>query len=110
MDISINAMSETERAYLMKKGACFKCKEVGHMAREHDGFTNSFKRSNEKPKYSGNPRAATGNAMKKPDAKEIARYIRTMNQEEQDRLFEEVEKDDGISEKDDGISEKGKDF
>ena len=99
MDISINAMSETERAYLMKKGACFKCKEVGHMAREHDSFTNSFKRGNEKPKYSGNPRAATGNATKKPDAKEIAKYIRAMNQEEQDKLFEEVEKDDNISDK-----------
>ena len=95
MEISINMMSEAERAYLMKKGACFKCKEVGHMAREHD----SFKRSNEKPKYFGNPRAATGNATKKPDAKEIARYIRAMNQEEQDRLFEEVEKDDNISDK-----------
>ena len=95
MDISINMMSEAERAYLMKKGACFKCKEVGHMAREH----NSFKRSNEKPKYSGNLRAVTGNVTRKPDAKEITKYICAMNQEEQDRLFEEVEKNNSISEK-----------
>jgi len=95
MDIGINTMSETERAYLMKKGACFKCKEVGHMAREHDNFKKGF----EKPRYSGNLRATLGSTTKKLDAKEIAKYICAMNKEEQNELFKEVEKDDNISDK-----------
>jgi len=36
---------------------------------------------------------------KKPDAKEITKYICTMNKEEQDELFEEVEKDDDLNNK-----------
>jgi len=55
----------------------------------------------ETPRYIQNRPAA--NYQKKPDAKEIAKYIRAMNKEEQDVLFEEVEKDDELS-------TKGKDF
>jgi len=36
---------------------------------------------------------------KKPDAKEITKYIRTMNKEEQNELFEKVEKDDDLNNK-----------
>jgi len=54
----------------------------------------------EPPRYTQNQ---SNSYQKKPDAKEIAKYICAMNKEEQDVLFEEVEKDDELS-------TKGKDF
>jgi hypothetical protein len=34
--MDIDAMSTEKRAALMRKGACFICKETGHMARDHN--------------------------------------------------------------------------
>ena len=94
MELNINAMSKSKKSYLMKKGTCFKCKVVGHMAHNHDKYEASFK----KPSTSF-AKPLSGFSPKKPNAKEIAKYIRAMNQAEQDALFEEVEKDDTISDK-----------
>jgi len=94
MELSVNAMSESKKSYLMKKGACFKCEVVGHMARDHDKYEASLK----KPSTSF-ARPSSGFSPKKPDAKEIAKYIRAMNKTEQDALFEEIEGDENASDK-----------
>ena len=94
MELSVNAMSESKKSYLMKKGACFKCKVVGHMACDHNKYEASLK----KPPTSF-ARPSSGFSPKKPDAKEIAKYIRAMNKMEQDALFEEIEGDKNVSDK-----------
>ena len=83
MELNVNAMSEAKKAYLMKKGACFKCEVQGHMAREHDEYVKNLK------KPSTGFSKPTGFLQKKPDAKEIAKYIRAMNQDDRDNLFDE---------------------
>jgi len=85
MELNINAMSKAKKAYMMKKGTCFKCKVQGHMARKHDEYIRNLK----KP-LSGFSKALSGFSQKKLDAKEIAKFIRAMNQEKQDTLFEEM--------------------
>ena len=88
---TINAMTYEEQGEYLKKGLCFNCKQPRHLS--HDC-----------PKK--NPRRSTSNGVgppsyirnqsysKKPDAKEVAKYICAMNKEEQD----------------DDLSNKGKDF
>ena len=86
--LEVNAMTESTRAEYMKKGLCFKCGKPGHLSREHNEFVANTPHQT--------PKATGGNFTKKPPtAAEIARYIRAMNQEEQDTLFTEVEKDEG---------------
>jgi len=94
MELSVNAMSESKKSYLMKKGACFKCEVVGHMAHDHDKYEASLK----KPSTSFT-RPSSGFSPKKPDVKEITKYIRAMNKMEQDTLFEEIEGDENVSNK-----------
>jgi hypothetical protein len=94
MELNVNAMSEAKKAYLMKKGACFKCEVAGHLARDHDEYIKNLKKPS-----SGFTKGSSGSSAAKPNAKEIAKFIRAMNQEEQDALFEEVEKDDSLSDK-----------
>lgn len=36
--MDIDRLSPEKRAALMKKGACFKCEETGHMAKDHDEY------------------------------------------------------------------------
>jgi hypothetical protein len=36
--MDIDAMSTEKRAALMRKGACFKCEEPGHLVRDHDEY------------------------------------------------------------------------
>jgi len=100
---TINAMTYKERGEYLKKGLCFNCKQPGHLSRDcpKKNFRRSTSNSVEPSRYIQN-RSST-NYQKKPDAKEIAKYIRAMNKEEQDILFEEVKKDDELS-------TKGKDF
>lgn len=94
MELNVNTMSKAKKAYLMKKGACFKCEVAGHMARDHNEYVKSLKKPS-----SGFSKASSGFSQKKPDAKEIAKFIRAMNREEQDALFEEVGKNDSLSDK-----------
>jgi hypothetical protein len=94
MELNVNAMSEAKKAYLMKKGACFKCEVAGHLARDHDEYVKNLKKPS-----SGFTKGSSGSSAAKPNAKEITKFIREMNQEEQDALFEEVEKDNGLSDK-----------
>jgi hypothetical protein len=94
MELNVNAMSEAKKAYLMKKGACFKCEVARHLTRDHNEYVKNLKKPS-----SGFSKALSGSSQGKPNAKEIAKFIRTMNQEEQDALFEEVEKDNSLSDK-----------
>jgi len=96
---TINAMTYEERGEYLKKGLCFNCKQPGHLSRDcpKKNFRQSTSNSVEPSRYIQN-RSST-NYQKKPDAKEIAKYIHAMNKEEQDVLFEEVEKDDELSTK-----------
>jgi len=93
---TINAMTYKEQGEYLKKGLCFNCKQPGHLSRDC-------------PKK--NPRRSTSNGVgppsyirnqsysKKPDVKEVTKYIRTMNKEEQDELFEEVKNNEDLSSK-----------
>jgi hypothetical protein len=103
INTTINAMSYEERSEFLKKGLCFNCKQPGHISRDCPKKDPRRSTSNavNAPRYSQN-KSSSGFA-KKPDAKEMARYIRTLNKDEQDELFDEVEKDENLS-------EKGKDF
>jgi len=94
MELSVNVMSESKKSYLMKKGACFKCEVIGHMAHDHDKYEASLK----KPLTSF-ARPLLGFSLKKPDAKKITKYIHAMNKTEQDALFEEIKGDNDISDK-----------
>ena len=90
MELNVNAISEAKKAYLMKKGACFKCEVQGHMAREHDEYVRNLKSSTGFSKPStGFTKAPTGYSQKKPDVKEVAKFIRAMNQDERDALFDD---------------------
>jgi len=96
-------MTYEERGKYLKKELCFNCKQPGHLS--HDCPKKNPQRSTSNgvglPSYIQNQ--SSSGYLKKPDAKEVAKYIRAMNKEEQDELFEEVEKDDDLS-------NKGKDF
>jgi hypothetical protein len=100
---TINAMSYEERNEFPKKGLCFNCKQPGHISRDCPKKDPRRSTSNavNTPRYSQN-KPSSGYA-KKPDAKEMAKYIRSMNKDKQDELFDEVEKDENLS-------DKGKDF
>ena len=103
IDTTINAMSYEERGEFLKKGLCFNCKQQGHISRDCPKKNPNRSTSNtaNAPRYSQN-RPSSGYS-KKPDTKEMAKYIRAMNKEEQNELFDEVEKDENLC-------DKGKDF
>ena len=48
--MDIDAMTAGKRAYLMKKGACFICKEPGHRASEHDEYVKGQQKGKGKDK------------------------------------------------------------
>jgi len=95
---AINAMTYEEQDKYLKKGLCFNCKQPRHLSgdcpRKNPWWLTS--KGVEPPDYIQNQ---SSSGYSKPDAKEITKYIRTMNKEEQDELFEEVEKDDDLSNK-----------
>jgi len=118
MDISVistalNAMSYEERGEYLKKGLCFKCGQPGHLARDHSNPNNRSRNTpnnnrndnrNSFTPRSNNPfKRNDTNAPKKPGPHEINKYIRALNTEERDTLWDIAEEDDdkkGPNEKD----------
>jgi len=94
---TINAMTYEERGEYLKKGLCFNCKQPGHLSRDCPKKNPRRSTSNGvgPPSYIWNQ--SSSGYSKKPDAKEVAKSIHAMNKEEQDKLFEKVEKDDDLS-------------
>ena len=103
IDTAISAMSYEERGEFLKKGLCFNCKQQGHISRDCPKKNPSRSTSNAVNALRYNQNRPSSGYSKKPDAKELAKYIRAMNKEEQNELFDEVEKNDNLS-------DKGKDF
>ena len=108
MDISvitttINTMTYEEWGEYLKKGLCTNCKQSGHLSRDCPKKNPWRSTSNGVglPNYIRNQ--PSSGYSKKPDAKEVVKYICAINKEEQDELFEEVKKDNDLS-------MKGKDF
>ena len=103
IEMAISAMTYKERGEFLKKGLCFNCKQPGHISRDCPKKNPNRSTSNavNAPRYSQN--RSSSEYFKKPDAKEMAKYIRAMNKEEQNELFDEVEKNDNLS-------DRGKDF
>jgi len=94
---TINAMTYEERGKYLKKGLCFNCKQPGHLSRDCPKKNPWWSTSNGVGTPSHIQNQSSSGYSKKPDAKEVAKSIHAMNKEEQDELFEKVEKDDDLS-------------
>jgi len=81
--MDVDRMTIEERQELMRKGACFICKEVGHIAAEHKkgkigGKPSTFKKD---PKFT---------PKKGGDFKDMKKYIRGLSAEEKEKLPDEL--------------------
>lgn len=80
--ISIDAMTPEERTALMRKGACFNCKQTGHMAKDCPRKRSQTHSRNYNPENRNNYRAENKpqqtQAPKKQTGKETYNYIRAM--------------------------------
>jgi hypothetical protein len=76
--MDVDAMSAGKRSYLIKKGACFICKETGHRAKEHDDFV---KEQDEKKKGK-----AKANPQKK-DLRVLHTLFQGLTKEEKEELL-----------------------
>jgi len=110
---AINAMNYEERGEFLKKGLCFKCGQPGHVARNcpnaNNRPKNPYNNNRNDNRNSFTPRSNNPfkwndtNAPKKPGPHEINKYIRALNAEERDTLWDIAEEDDdkkGSNEKD----------
>jgi len=81
--MDIDAMTVEERSSLMKKGACFYCKEQGHISKD---CPKKKKKKNYEPKYS---------------KKDMATYIRGMTTEQKEAFATELINDNNGSNNED---------
>ena len=93
--MDIDGMSAGKRAYLMKKGACFKCKKPGHLARDCEDQETKDKKKKDK-----------GKAPQKKDLKAIHALFKGLTKEEKMELLALSEKKEEAEEK----SEEEEDF
>ena len=78
--MDINGMSAGKRAFLMKKGDCFKCKKPGHLARDCDDQETKDDRKKDK-----------GKMPQKKDLKAIHALFKGLTKEEGEEKSEEEE-------------------
>ena len=105
--MDVDAMSTEKRTALMKKGACFICEELGHIAREHKEYE---KKKKEKRTNIRRTTMTPSTSSKKKEIKEIFALLQGLSQEEtkellalkssgqEDEKKEENEKDDSDDE------------
>ena len=80
--MDVDAMSIEHRNELMKKGACFKCEEPGHLAKDcKNGYKNKGRTQN-------------SYQTKRTSPKEVAALLAAMTEEERDECFDFAEKQD----------------
>ena len=86
--MDVDAMTTEERDRLMKTGACFRCKEKGHLSRECP---------NKNTKYPSNETTRT----KKQNPKDVAKHIQSIlaqytaeEEEEIQKASEELDEED----------------
>jgi len=110
---AINAMTYEEQGEFLKKGLCFKCGQPGHVARNcptsNNRSRNTYNNNRNDNRNSFIPRSKNPfkrndtNAPKKPRPHKINKYIRALNAEERNTLWDIAEEDDdkkGPKEKD----------
>ena len=94
--MDINTMTAGKRTYLMKKGACFVCKEPGHRASEHDKHVKKQQKGKGKDK-----------ATPKKDLKALHALFQSLTKGEKEELLamtkgkEKEDEDDEDDEKED---------
>ena len=101
--MDIDRLSPEKRAALMKKGACFKCEETGHMAKDHDEYERKKKekkkvilrKTNTTPTTPTPPAASSS---KKKDLSKIHALLQALSTEETETLL--AMKEEKMKEKD----------
>ena len=79
--MDVDSMTVNERTELMRKGACFKCKEVGHLSRDCPNNKGKTPYRPEPPKKQGYKDAHA----------QIQAIINVMDKEEQVKFDEEAQ-------------------
>jgi len=83
--MDVDRMTVEERQELMRKGACFFCKEVGHLTSECP---------KKKKKYAEKPSTSKNESKPAPkkggNFKDMKKYIRGLDSEEKEKLAEEL--------------------
>jgi Retrotransposon gag protein len=97
--MDIDAMSDSKRAYLMRKGACFICEETGHRAKDHDEHV----KEQEKKK-------GKGKAPQKKDLRAIFNHFKTLTKSEKEELLAMTQTEPAKEEKKDDSDESDEDF
>jgi Retrotransposon gag protein/Zinc knuckle len=102
-NVQVNAMTDAEKDSLMKKGACFFCKEPGHMARvcpKKKGRTNTWKTA-PKRVVAKEATAAKAEPSEEPeeeddDKETFLGKVRGMSREQREELMDSMLKDEGF--------------
>ena len=94
--MDIDVLKVEERTNLMKKGACFNCKETGHLGRDcpkpqgnrPQGNPN-YRGNNYNPnyRYNNNNRPNYMNQNPSPNRKNLAQQVRSMSKEEKRKFY-----------------------
>jgi uncharacterized protein DUF4939 len=96
--MDVDAMSTEKRAYLMKKGACFKCEKTGHLAKDHDEFVkkeeDKKKKGKETPKKDLKAIHALFSGLSKAEKEELLAMSKGDNEEDEEEEEEETDKKD----------------